>query len=202
MALKMARTTETQRTNGQMRARMRAIPYVFPSSPSHSLYKWLHALATVVSHSRDCRIGLLSTIRFAMATVVEDCEASQKTSAGRGLSWNNDELFALARGAAVASQDPAIGAGMSNAQFGRKIRVQFTKDSRRPAAACSEKDGGGNPDNRRWDARSADACIKKWIIVRRECSKFKAVRDRLMVMELTGNPNDDDLDRCAHLLYI
>lgn len=75
---------------------------------------------TVVLHSRDYHIGLPSKILFAIVTVVEDIEASKNASAGKGLAWNDDEIFALARGAGIAYQDP-VGSVMSNVQFGHKI---------------------------------------------------------------------------------
>lgn len=34
-----------------------------------------------------------------------------------------------------------------------------------------------------------------------EATKFKAARDRVTAMELTGNPDDDATDRCAQLIY-
>lgn len=43
--------------------------------------------------------------------------------------------------------------------------------------------------------------MKQWARVRRECSKFKSVRDRISAMQLTGNPSDDDLDRYAQLVF-
>lgn len=86
---------------------------------------------------------------------------------------------------------------MYNAQFGRKIRADFIRDQLRPSAACPKSKTEGALYNRRWDARSADACLKQWMKVRR----FKAAWDRLNCMSLTGNLVPDDMDRCAQLLH-
>ncbi|PXF40874.1 hypothetical protein BWQ96_09419 [Gracilariopsis chorda] len=90
---------------------------------------------------------------------------------------------------------------MSAAQLSRRIRSTFIKDRERPAHACSFGNKGGPMDARRWDGRPAEACLKQWVKVRREATKFKDARDRVPAMELTGNPDDDVLDHCAQLIY-
>ena len=40
-----------------------------------------------------------------------------------------------------------------------------------------------------------------WGQVRQECTKFYCHRKRVVAMKLTGNPTDEELDRCAQLLY-
>lgn len=119
---------------------------------------------------------------------------------GKGLSWEDLENIALARSAAAVSSDPATGSGMTSAEMGRRIRSHFLNDKSRPTDACSTRDKGPL-DSRRWDGRSAAACHKQWDNLRRECTKFKGCMQRVKNMKLTGNPTEEDLFRCASLLF-
>ncbi len=120
---------------------------------------------------------------------------------GKGLGWNDTELLALAHAAHIACTDPRVGSQMGVAELGRKIRSAFVKDRLRPEQACTTSKDGGLFDQRRWDGRSADACHKQWIKLRKECTRFKSIRDRIVSLELTGNPTNEELDRAASLEY-
>lgn len=90
---------------------------------------------------------------------------------------------------------------MSTAELGRRRRASFITDYLRPENACTTVKDGAQLDTRLWDGRSADACLKRWRKVRKECTKFKSCRDRIVRMELTGNPPEAEIDRCASLSY-
>lgn len=122
------------------------------------------------------------------------------TGKGKGLSWEERENIALARSAAAVCSDPATGSGMTSAEMGRRIRSHLLNDKARPDDACTTRDKG-LLDSRRWDGRSAAACHKQWDNLRRECTRFKGSLQRVKNMQLTGNPTDDDLFRCASLLF-
>ena len=75
---------------------------------------------------------------------------------------------------------------MAVIELGRKIRSAFIVDKLRPQQACTTSKDGGALDERRWDGRSADGWHKQWIEIRKECPKFKSIRDRIVSMDLTG----------------
>lgn len=139
-----------------------------------------------------------------MATVIDaaaDTDVEKRDKKGKGLVWSEDELMAIARAASIACQDPAVGSQMNMAQLGRKIRTAFITDEDRPEKACSTSKDGGALDNRRWDGRSAEACLKMWQRLRRECTRFKGIHDRINGLQLTGNPSEAALLRCASLEF-
>lgn len=137
-----------------------------------------------------------------MATVIPaTLESPDKKGNGKGLAWNDQEQLALARAATIACQDPTVGAQMSMTQLGRKIRASFIKDEARPAQACTTTKDGGAFDQRRWDGRSAEACLKMWKRLRKACTKFKAIYTRIENLQLTGNPTEEELWRCASLEF-
>ena len=57
-------------------------------------------------------------------------------------------------------------------------------------------------DERRWDSRSPDSCLKQWIKMRKECSSFHSAVKRIEAVELTGSPTAQDLERCAMISII
>ncbi|KAI0560703.1 hypothetical protein FGB62_103g012 [Gracilaria domingensis] len=124
-------------------------------------------------------------------------------SKGRGPAWNEDETTELVRAAAAASNDPATGSGISAAEHGRHIRALFIKRKCKPERACTLRKTGCELDCRRLGGRSTDGCQKQWDKIRAECTKYKSCYDRVRViaMRLTGNPEDQDIARCASLLF-
>lgn len=90
---------------------------------------------------------------------------------------------------------------MSHAELGRRITAMFIADDKKPTDACSMNKSGCALDSRRWDGRSAEGCKKYFEKIKADCTKFKGCHDRVMSMKLTGNPGEDDLMRCAELLY-
>lgn len=119
---------------------------------------------------------------------------------GRNLGWNEDETIALAKAAAVVCADPAIGSSMSGTELGRRIRVAFVNSSSKPSSACTLIKSGCPLDSRRWDGRSAEGCRKYFDKIKSDCTRSKGCHDRVIKMDLTGNPSEDVL-RCAELLF-
>lgn len=109
-------------------------------------------------------------------------------------------MLSLARAAASASLDPAIGSQMSEVMFGRKIRAKFITSDVKPKKACTTTDVLAL-DGRRWEGRSAEACGKMWVRMRRECTRFNGCFRRIETLEMTGNPTVHDLERCALFEY-
>ena len=50
---------------------------------------------------------------------------------------------------------------MTKADMGRKMRAALIVSEMRPSEACTKRDSSVL-DVRRWDGRSADACLKTW----------------------------------------
>ena len=119
---------------------------------------------------------------------------------GKGLSWNDVENLALVKAASIVCSNPAVGSGMTAAEMNRKIRSEFIQNPMKPKEACTSNDKGPF-DSRRWDGRSAVACGRQWETLRRECTRFKGCHDRIKNMKVTGNPTEEDLFRCASLIY-
>lgn len=46
-------------------------------------------------------------------------------SAGRGLSWNDEDLFPLTQAAPKVCEDPAVGVNMSRREIGRRLESQM-----------------------------------------------------------------------------
>lgn len=137
-----------------------------------------------------------------MATVtVEEETTSRKGRAGKGLGWCSEELLALAKGVYIASTCPVKGSGMKSIVFATEIRKRFLEDTSRPEDACTAGRSGGPLDQRRWDGRSSDSCLKQWSKMKKECSAFHAAVKRVEALDLTGSPSENDLYRCAVGLY-
>ena len=126
-------------------------------------------------------------------------DATKKT-VGKSIAWSDEELLVLAKSAAQVCLDPAVGAQMSKAEMGRRIRSVIIKHELRPDDACTTRDSG-DLDVRRWDGRSSDACRKMWMTVRADCTKYYSARKKVDAIELTGNPTDEDMERCYQLVY-
>lgn len=130
-----------------------------------------------------------------MATLVDtSLESPYKKASGKGLVWNWPEQLALARSSTVACTDPAVGAQISMAQLGRKLRFSFIIDEDRPLRSCTTYKDCGYIDHRRWDGRSADACLNMWQRLRKECTKFKTILSRISSLQFKAA-----LLRCASL---
>lgn len=138
--------------------------------------------------SRDC------------ATVQEVMMQDEKKT-GKGLSWNDTENLALSKAAFIACTSPINGASMTAARLGRHILSDFISDQAKPRNACTGGRDGGLLDERRWDGRTSDACLKQWNKIKRECTKYHAAYRRVSGMELTGCPSDSDIRRCATAIY-
>ena len=89
----------------------------------------------------------------------------QKKGNGKGRGWMEEELLALAQAAASVCMNAAVGAQMSKAVMGRKIRAAFITSDISPSRACTKK-YGTELDARRWDWRSSEVCLKMWLRVR------------------------------------
>lgn len=93
-----------------------------------------------------------------MATVIDTpTENPEKQASGKELVWNDSEKFAFFRAAAIACQDPTVGAQMYMAQHGRKLGSAFVKDENRTKERCTTKKDGGDMDKRHWDGSLAEA---------------------------------------------
>ena len=109
-------------------------------------------------------------------------------------------MLALSKSAAVVLLDPTVSSQMSKEEIGRRLRSSFIKSSLRPSKACTDKNGG-ELDTRSWDDRSADACRKMSEKVRKDCQKYYGAQKKVRDANLTGKPNEDQVEWCVKLLY-
>jgi hypothetical protein len=127
--------------------------------------------------------------------------AEAQRGRGKGLGWSDDENLALCRAAAGVSQDTVRGAGMRQAQYARRIRAEFIRDTLRPVKTCPQDGTGGALDRRRWDGRTGVSCGKQWTKIEAACLNFHACGERIRRMEITWAPTKEDIARCALALY-
>ena len=118
---------------------------------------------------------------------------SRKGGVGRGLSWLNDEVTALIVQGYIISSDPAVGAGQTVEKYAERMWAAFIEKA--PVDACL------TDDHRRWAARPAMACLKKYKLVVRTCAKMFESRKRVDAMKLTGSPTEEDINRVALALF-
>lgn len=94
------------------------------------------------------------------------------------------------KSAAFVCQDSCVGAQMSKADMSQKIRAAFILHDLCPKGACMKMDSS-DLHVRRWDGSSADACLKTWIDVRKECTSFRGERKRVEAFKLDRKPIGD-----------
>jgi hypothetical protein len=87
---------------------------------------------------------------------------------------------------AGVSQDTVRGAAMRQAQYARRIRAEFLRDTL---------------DRRPWDGRTGVSCGKQWTRIKAACVNSTHVGERIRRTELTGAPTKEDVARCALALY-
>lgn len=136
-----------------------------------------------------------------MTTLTPTTPSPAKKGNGKGLVWNNNELLALAHAAPKVCLDPAVGKGMSRRVLGDKLRLELIESSLRPTDACSVENSKDHRDKRRWNGRSSEACYRKWIIMRKDCSKLFAIENRIKALHLTGNFCTEDFMRMAKVEF-
>lgn len=89
---------------------------------------------------------------------------------------------------------------MKTSVLSQAIRDEFLKNNTRPGEACTAGRSGGVLDERRWDGRSADSCLKKWNIMRNECSAYRSAQKQIEAVELTS-PTVQYVERCVLAFY-
>jgi hypothetical protein len=134
-----------------------------------------------------------------MSVAEADLESGGRAR-GKGLGWSDVECLALCRAAAAVSQSSMLGAGMSMADYGRRIQKLFLRDER-PVDACSQEGTGSALNQRRWDGRTAISCRKQWIKVKSACVGLHASMNRVRAANLTGAPTNDEYMRCVEAVH-
>lgn len=120
---------------------------------------------------------------------------------GKGIGWNDEEMLALAQAAPVVCEDPSIGKQMTRRTLGERLRENMIKSSLRPNDACTRNGTKDHRDERRWEGRSAEACLRKWYTMRADCTTMFSIKRRLCSLNLTGNFTEEDFKRMALLEF-
>jgi hypothetical protein len=122
---------------------------------------------------------------------------------GKGLSWNQMEMLALARAAPVVLQDATIGANQNASVLGRRLLVDFLRDEAFPDVAECTQDDKSNRDSLWWHGGSAAAAWKCWLEkFKKPCVRLHTAHRRINVAELTGGPySDDSVRRLATAMF-
>ena len=120
-----------------------------------------------------------------------------KKTGGKGLGWNDSELLSLAQAAPQVCQDPAVGSQMTRKDMGERLRKKLVENTLRPSDACTMEGSKDHRDNRRWDGRSGDACYRKWISMRADCTTLNQIKRRIIALKMTGNFDNEDYMRMA-----
>lgn len=120
------------------------------------------------------------------------------TKKGKSISWSDKEKIALALAAHKFCTDPIIKSQQTIAVIGRRIRKQLILD--KPSKSDTWRDET-ECDERRWEERSAESCIKTWYDMRFFCTKLYAIRQKIVCMNLTANPTPGSIDQCTTFEY-
>ena len=86
---------------------------------------------------------------------------------------------------------------MKTADLARAVPKDFLEDNTRPDYAFTGGRRGEVLDERRWDGRSVNSCLKQWNKMRNDCSAFHSSIKRIETVDLTGSPTELDIERCA-----
>lgn len=79
------------------------------------------------------------------------------------------------------------------------LRECFITDFDKPDKYSTTVKDGADLGMRRWHGRSSEVCLKMWDRIRRECEQFRGIYERIILLNLTGNPSEDYILRCTSL---
>lgn len=147
----------------------------------------------VFSHVNN-PVNLSMLRREQRKSISSGCQA---LSTGRGLGWTREETFSITTVAPLCCSDLARGNDMKRTKLNRLIRSKFIRHVLRPEFTCTGVKDGGRLDPRSWDGRSERAVGNHWDHLKSECQKFYETLQLVEKEDITGNPKEKQLHRCA-----
>jgi hypothetical protein len=117
----------------------------------------------------------------------------------RGKKWSIAEQMSLMDAYAAVCFDAAIGAQQTADVFAARIEIEFLRSDRCPSRETFESLPSG--EKSRWYGRGSKSCKTHADVIRSECVAFQGYVRRVEALELSGNPTEDGLFRCAVYLH-